>query len=415
MPGKILFIIDSFAGGGAERVLTRVLAGLDRSRFQPSLCLLLRPEQAYQVPDHVPAAFLEKSPLPVLASWLILAAATLLALPKVFRLAQFRETRAYAAGVMQEILSASFSLRDQLRRDAPDAAVVFLHSSTLITLLTLIVFRIPVPVCCSDRIFLSREVSYLRYPKLVSFLLSLLYRRTQRYIAVSEAIRSDMNRSFGIPGDKMVTIYNGVDLDLLARLAAEPAPEGSLRLSASAGCTIVTSGRLTKQKGHALLLQAFSRVRREAPCRLVILGEGELRGELEQLAAQLGIAGEVLFAGWQQNPFRLLAGADLFVLCSEYEGFPNALLEAMALGLPVISTDCPTGPSELLDAGRYGLLVPTADADALAGAMLSLVRDHSLRRSYAQLSRERAACFSLQRMVTSYQALLDDLVSGVGG
>lgn len=412
MPRKILFIIDSFAGGGAERVLTRVLAGLDRSRFRPSLCLVLRPEQVYPLPDDVPVIYLEKSPLSVLMSWLLLAAATLLALPKIFRLTQFREARDYAAGVMGEIVSASFSLRDKLRRDAPDAAVVFLQSSIFITLLTLIVFRIPVPVCCSDRIFLSREVSYLRYPKAVSFLLSLLYRRTQRYIAVSDEIRMDMNRSFGIPGDKMVTIYNGVDLELLGRLATEPAEDGYLQLSLCAEFTIVTSGRLTQQKGHALLLQAFSRVCREAPCRLIIQGEGELRGELGQLASELDIAGQVVFAGWQKNPFRLLAAADLFVLSSEYEGFPNALLEAMALGLPVISTDCPTGPSELLDGGRYGLLVPTADPDALAGAVLSLVRDGALRQRYARLSAERAASFSLQRMVASYQALLDDLVLG---
>jgi len=142
----------------------------------------------------------------------------------------------------------------------------------------------------------------------------------------------------------------------------------------------------------------------------MILGEGELLGELMQLSHTLEVADKVVFAGWQQNPFRYLATADLFVLSSHYEGFPNALLEAMALGLPVISTDCPTGPAELLDGGRYGLLVPPDNPDELANAMLSLVRSEAQRQRYARLSVERAASFSLSGMVASYESLLEGLV-----
>lgn len=311
---------------------------------------------------------------------------------------------------MCEIAAVSLSLRDKLRRDPPDAVVVFLQSSIFITLLTLVIFRIPVPVCCSDRIFLSREVGFLRYPGIVTRLISLLYRRANGYIAVTDEIRRDMMYSFGLPDKKIVTIHNGVDLEQLRRLASEPMEEERPDVAGDKGITIVTSGRLTKQKGHDLLLQAFSRVCRAVPCRLMILGEGELHGDLLQLAHELGVANQVVFVGWQQNPFRCLAKADLFVLSSRYEGFPNALLEAMALGLPVIATDCPTGPAELLDGGRYGLLVPPDDPEELAHAMQLLVRDESLRQRYTRLSVERAAAFSLSGMVVSYESLLEDMV-----
>jgi glycosyltransferase involved in cell wall biosynthesis len=406
---KIVFVIDSFAGGGAERVLSRLLASLDRNRFQPSLYLLLRPEQAYVLPDDVPVSFIGQAPLPWGLSWCINVAALLVALPYLLRPTRFLDARTHLTNVMREIAAVSISLRDRLRHSPPDAVVVFLQSSIFITLLTLWLFKMPVPACCSDRIFLSREIGFLRYPGIVTSLISILYSRVERYVAVTDEIRWDMVHSFGLPENRIVTIPNGVDLELLRRLAAEPAEADWDDAATHGEVTIITSGRLMKQKGHKLLLQAFSRVCQTVPCRLVILGEGELYGDLKQLAYTLGIAENVIFAGWQRNPFRLLAKADVFVLSSHYEGFPNALLEAMALGLPVISTDCPTGPAELLDRGRYGVLVPPDDPVSLADAMLSLVRDGAQRLRFSKLSVERASQFSLAGMVTSYESLLEGL------
>ncbi|MBI2354877.1 MAG: glycosyltransferase [Deltaproteobacteria bacterium] len=411
-PKKIAFVIDSFAGGGAERVLSRVLAEIDRRRFQPSLLLLLRPEQVYSLPEDISVSYLGKSQLSLPLKSLFFSIATIAALPQIFSLNRFRDARDHIYKMIREIAGASLSLRAALQPDPPDAVVVFLSSSIIVTLLTLLIFRIPIPVCCSDRIFLSQEKRNLRYPGIVSLMLRVLYRRVQRYIAVSEAVGQDMASSFGVPSEKIVTIYNGVDIELLRRLAFAPPEHTDLGELRSDVFTVVSSGRLAVQKGHDLLLQAFSRMRRELPCRLVILGEGELLGDLERLAVGLGIADDVTFAGWQENPFRSIASADLFVLPSRYEGFPNALLEAMALGLPVIATDCPSGPAEILDGGRYGLLVPLGDPESLAAAMLTLARNSAKREEYARRSSERAATFSLSRMVASYEALLDDLVAG---
>lgn len=410
MPKKILFIIDSFSGGGAERVLSRVMTGIDRRRFQPSLLLLLRPEQAYPLPDHIAVEFQGKSPIPAPVTWICSLFAVMVSLPRIFSPARCRDTYSHLYGALCEIAATSLSLRERLRRDPPDAIVVFLLSSIVITLCTVLFFRIPIPVCCSDRIFLSRELRTLRYPKVTAFLLKLLYRRAQRYIAVSEETRRDMSDSFGVAGEKIVTIYNGVDLELLKSLAVEPLEDGEAMAPLQGMITMITSGRLMAQKGHHYLLRAFARVRQELPCRLVVLGEGELLDELRQLATELQVADQVVFAGWQANPFNRIAAADLFVLSSRYEGFPNALLEAMALGVPVVATDCQSGPAEILAGGRYGLLVPVDDADSLAGALMKLAGDKELRREMSRLATERVAGFSLERMVLAYESMLDELL-----
>jgi len=136
-------------------------------------------------------------------------------------------------------------------------------------------------------------------------------------------------------------------------------------------------GRLTRQKDFPTLIRAFATLRRVRPLRLIILGEGRDRAPLEQLAAREGVGGDVALPGFQPNPYAWLARARLFVLSSAWEGSPNALTEAMALGVPVVSTDCRSGPRELLEAGRFGPLVPVGDADALAAAMRATL-DHPL-------------------------------------
>lgn len=132
---------------------------------------------------------------------------------------------------------------------------------------------------------------------------------------------------------------------------------------------IVVAGRLERQKDFPTLIRAFAQVRGERPCRLLILGDGGGRARLQALSAELGITADVDLPGFQANPYPFLARADLFVLSSRWEGSPNVLTEALALGTPVVATDCPSGPHELLDGGRYGPLVPVGDVAALGKAV----------------------------------------------
>jgi glycosyltransferase involved in cell wall biosynthesis len=132
---------------------------------------------------------------------------------------------------------------------------------------------------------------------------------------------------------------------------------------------ILGAGRLQRQKDFPTLLRAFARLRQRRPCRLLILGEGSGRAELEQLIAALGIGADVDLPGFQPAPYPFMRAASLFVLSSAWEGSPNVLTEAMALGTPVVATDCPSGPAEILAGGRFGALVPVGDDVALADAM----------------------------------------------
>jgi glycosyltransferase involved in cell wall biosynthesis len=175
---------------------------------------------------------------------------------------------------------------------------------------------------------------------------------------------------------------------------------------------IVSVARLDEvQKDHRTLLRAYARLVRERTVAedLVIVGDGANRGELEALAKALGIAARVHFQGYRNNPHPLIAGARMHVLSSRYEGLPMVLLEALALGKAVVASDCPTGPREMLDEGRYGLLVPVGDEAALADAIWRVLSDDALRDGLKQRSHERATFYGIE----ASNVRLDECLSGM--
>ena len=158
---------------------------------------------------------------------------------------------------------------------------------------------------------------------------------------------------------------------------------------------LLGAGRLQRQKDFPTLIRAFARVRQVCPCRLVIIGEGQERPALTALIGQLGLMEQVDLPGFQTHPLPFLARANLFVLSSAWEGSPNVLTEAMALGTPVVATNCPSGPSELLDGGRIAPLVPVGDAEALAAAILATLNQppppHRLKDAVADYEQAYSA------------------------
>ena len=177
---------------------------------------------------------------------------------------------------------------------------------------------------------------------------------------------------------------------------------------------IAAVGRLSAQKNHALLIRAFSRLP-DTGDRLVIYGEGELRPALEALVEELGLSGRVLLPGQCDDVPRALGCAKLFVLPSDYEGMPNALLEAMALGLPCISTDCPCGgPASVIRSGENGLLVPTGDEEALSRAMAALLSDAERRRTLAENARQTAEGFRPDAVFRQWEAYIDSILDRKG-
>lgn len=189
--------------------------------------------------------------------------------------------------------------------------------------------------------------------------------RAAGVIGVSQGVSEDIRRAAGLKREKVHTIYNPILTEDFYRKAAAPVDDPWF-VPDRDWLTVVTVGRLTAQKDHDTLLRAIAQVKQERPVRLVVLGQGERRAELEALAQELDIGEIVEFAGFDPNPYRYIAAADVFALSSRWEGFGNVLVEALACGTKVVSTDCPSGPSEVLGKGAYGELVPVEGGGALA-------------------------------------------------
>jgi glycosyltransferase involved in cell wall biosynthesis len=195
----------------------------------------------------------------------------------------------------------------------------------------------------------------------------LLYPHIDKIIAVSEGVRQDTLAVSGVDPQKVSVVRNPVITSQLQSAADEPAPHPWLMDNGAP--VILGAGRLTLQKDFQTLIQAFAELHKNRPCRLIILGDGRQKAPLLQLAESLGVSADLAFPGFTSNPYAYMKRANLFVLSSRWEGSPNVLTEAMALGVPVVSTDCPSGPNEILDQGRIAPLVPVGDHQALAEAM----------------------------------------------
>ncbi|SHL76545.1 Glycosyl transferases group 1 [Paracoccus solventivorans] len=204
--------------------------------------------------------------------------------------------------------------------------------------------------------------------------------------------------SFMTPS-RMTTIHNPVRV--LPSPAADALDQADALWGVPPGRRILTVGNLKEVKNHPLLLRSFAQIG-DAQARLMILGQGGNEGKLRALAEELGIIGRVIFAGFHADPAPFYASADLFVLSSDYEGFGNVIVEALSFGLPVVSTDCPSGPAEILDGGRFGRLVPVGDAAALARAMAAALAEPADQ----VLLKRRAADFSPEIAARSYLSAL---------
>jgi glycosyltransferase involved in cell wall biosynthesis len=295
-----------------------------------------------------------------------------------------------------------------LRRDRPRVLLSAMGHANAIAILARILSFIPTRVIVSERNHSS--VAIAESDTGLSRFLERRIRRSYRFangiIAVSSGVADDLAKQTGLPRERIHVVYNPVSAPKMQMFSDEG--KDSRLARNGPGPLIVAMGRLVKQKGFSILLRAFALLRTEQVARLVILGEGELRRSLEEEVQQLGLGCDVVLPGFVSDPFPLLRGADLFVLSSLWEGLPNGLIQAMACGTPVVATDCPSGPAEILGNGRWGRLVPVGDANALAVAMAATLAD----KSHPDVL-SRAADFNLEQAVNGYLKLM--LPEGSGG
>lgn len=224
------------------------------------------------------------------------------------------------------------------------------------------------------------------------------YAMADKIICISDGVRSNLESKMPSVQNKTQTIYNaGFDESVLKGMQM---PLSVLRPS---GPLVIALGRLSPQKDHEMLLQAFALARREVKgLTLWIVGGGALQRRLEERCEELGMENNVQFLGYQPNPFPFLAAADVLALSSRFEGFANVLVEAMACGITVVSTDCKYGPGEIIRDMESGILVPVGDVKAMASALVNILNDPALRRRLSAGGIERASAFSAEKSISSY-------------
>lgn len=362
-------VIHSLRGGGSERVAVNLLRGLDKHEFSLTL-VLYEPIFDYPLPGDVDVIILDIPP-----TW------------NIFKL---------TGNFIRKIVR----LAVVIKKTHPDIVFSLLTSTNITVILAKVLSRVRCKMIASEQTHPSVNLNNEPYGGITRYLMKHTYPKADRIVAVSEGIKKDLIEAFSLPQEKIEVIYNPIDIIEAEMLSHEPVYHPWFFENVP---IVVAVGRLTKQKGYPHLMQAFSAVRQSSPCRLVIIGKGEDEGNLARMVKALGIEGDVQFLGFQENPFKYMARSSVFVLSSLYEGFGNVIVEAMALGLPVISTDCPSGPSEIIEDRKNGLLVPVKDEKALAQAMVDVLSDHELRKSLSEEARRRAQSFGLDRIVKQYE------------
>jgi glycosyltransferase involved in cell wall biosynthesis len=368
---KVLINLPALYGGGAERLVLNLMRHLDRTTFMPSLFLMKRQGVYFEeVPDDVSITAGTEREIRV---------------RKVFPQVMWRYLKAARE---HDILVAGLELE-----------------STYLAYLAGRVFH--KPVVGWVHIPLTDYLNLL--PRWHRAAVAYIYPRLDCVVCVSEGSASAVRTVAALAPKRVRVIHGPFDLDAPVRRASEAPPWAH---EEDKRPVVVAIGRLHAQKGFDNLLQAHKLARSAGmDYRLWILGEGPLRGELTSLIDQLQIADSVKMPGFLPNPYPALRHAAVFVMSSRFEGLPVVLFEALSLGTPCLSTNCPSGPAEILDNGRYGMLTPVENEKTLADALCSLLRDDALRIKLGRAGRGRATRYALQLAMPIWQALLSGLDS----
>jgi glycosyltransferase involved in cell wall biosynthesis len=357
--GRIALFLPSLRGGGAERVMVTLANGFADRGFDVDL-VLAQAEGPY--------------------------------VSEVNQAVRIIDLKA------RRVLTSLPRLVEYLRRERPEAMLSAMNHANVVAYLAIKLSRQRTRLVVSEHVALSAAPTR-RASKgsVVRALMRMTYKRCHGIVAVSNAAAEDLARHLRLSRDRVRALYNPVVSDELIERSQVPV----LELTDLARPIVLAAGRLTRQKDYPTLLRAIALLRKNVNATLVILGEGEARDELGHLATKLGISDHVVMPGFAANPYAWMRRADLFVVSSAWEGLPTALIEAMACGTPVVSTDCPSGPDEILEGGKWGRLVPVGDPGALAQAI-----DDELANKERPDIRLRAARFGVNAAVDAYLELL---------
>ena len=393
---RIAVLMNALDMGGAERAIVHLARGMTRRGLALDVALVKR---SGPLLDDLPAEarIIELGTASRLRAW-----SHLFRLPESTRRLVCRRGVFAKHQALPKVIRSIPRIVDYLRKARPAALLTTLPNNNIAALWASFLAQSETRIVVREANMLSIEIAHARqrFERHLSTLAREWYPHAAGVIAVSDGVAADLAELTALPRARITTVHNPVDIERVTRLGAEPPKD---TWADSEGPPLVLAvGRLAPQKDYATLLRAFARIVACRPARLVILGEGTERPALEMLAEDLGIAKSVRLPGLCANPYAYMARAKVLVLSSAWEGFPNVLIEALACGCPVVSTDCPSGPAELLENGRFGRLTPVGDDVALAEAVVQTL---SAPPSPARL-RERAARFSLDAALDRYLSVM---------
>ncbi|MCI0511148.1 glycosyltransferase involved in cell wall biosynthesis [Chromohalobacter marismortui] len=354
----IALFLPSLEGGGAEMVMVTLANGLAAQGWQVDL-----------VVAHAIGAYVKNVSTAV-------------------RLIDLRAAR---------VLYSIPALVRYLRRERPPVLLSALNYANVVALWASRLASVGTRVVISEHNDVTRDMGSEPVGRswLIPLLMRQSYPRANGIVAVSGGVADALSKALSLPRERIDVIYNPAVTERLRELSRVTVTHPWL--APGEPPVILAVGRLTAQKDYPTLLKAFAALRAQREARLVILGEGELRGALEAMATDLQLSDDVAFLGFVDNPYAWMRQASLFVLSSRWEGFGNVLAEAMACGTPVISTDCPSGPAEILEHGAWGRLVPMGDPVALCESMAA-----SLSGDCHPEVERRAQAFDLGQAVQAY-------------
>ncbi len=326
-----------------------------------------------------------------------------------------------------------YKLRKIKKERNIDAAISFIDGSNLRNIYSQILYDHKSKVVISVRNFPSKRKNQLR-----NGWIKLFYNRADLIVAVSRRIKQDLVDNFGIERDKVRVIYNPCNIERIKNLSKEKTTKKEDISIFKENCPVIVNlanFKTNGQKGQQHLIRAFKIVQDEYPdAKMIFIGRGKLENYAKRLTEELDLSSNVYFLGFQDNPFKFLAKSDIFVLSSLFEGLPNTMLEAMACDLPIVSTDCPSGPREILapdtdfrkqlrdkiEYAEYGILTPVCDGKQysatdpitkeealLSKALISLLEDEQLRKKYKEKSKERIKDFEPEKIVSQWLEVIN--------
>lgn len=373
---KIAIWIYRLGGGGAERVVTNLASGFVQKGTKVSVLVHTHDNPyAVELDERVELKCLEN---------------------------------VFSKYLKPRTLFCLFGLAKYLKSEKPDVVFTTGAGHSILLLLLRILLRLDTKIVIRETNTQSVQVSSSSFLyKAVFALAKILYPHADRVVTPSNGVADDLKaRIKKIKNDKLTVIYNPIHVDFLRERGQEELDCNDLVDKDF----ILSVGRLVPQKGFDILIQAWAPITKKTNIPLVILGEGLEREKLETLAEKLGVSKNLYLLGFNQNPFRYMAKAKLYVLSSYFEGLPNALLQAIACGSPVVSMNCPSGPNEILKEGKLAPLVPVADVEALNLAMDAQLKGKGTQQEKFTLWGEIGDLYHIETISNKYLQLFEGAV-----